>query len=176
MRHTVLLIGLVACSGPHRAIQAPLLAINGPSAIVTREALLVAFPPEPRGDTAWTRFTVRNRFAGYFWHILIRTHDGWLAAGFQVDPTDKLKMPSFPSLTAVVAAGRLASCRLETHIIACFDPIEGTVHVERGQVVIAITDAHWLGVLARERLPRVHLARGQENGYAWQEAIPLLFH
>src|SRR5712692_6234331 len=109
MRYPLLSIAILACSAPQRAAPPPVLADTGPSAIITGEVLLVAFPPEPRGDTAWTRFTVRNRFAGYFWHILIRTHDRWLAAGFQVDQNDKLEMPSFPSLTAVVAAGRLAS-------------------------------------------------------------------
>jgi hypothetical protein len=176
MRHALLTTGILACAAPHRAAPPPVLPATIPSAIVTGEALLVAFPPEPRGDTAWTHFTVRNRFAGYFWHILIRTHDGWLAAGFQIDPNDKLEIPSFPSLTAVIAAGRLASCQVETHIIACADPIEGTVRAEGSRVVISITDVHWLGVLTHERPPRAHLARGQQNAYAWRDSLPLLFY
>jgi hypothetical protein len=145
--------------------------------LVTSSAFIVAFPPEPKGDTGWRALTVANDFGGYFWHIKIRATPQWLAAALEVSPDQDLQIPAFPNLASVVAAGQLRSCRLESHVIACAYPVRGSARTEGNRVVVAVTELAWLQMIWRQRPTIVHLARGQQNTtYQWMDSIVVEYH
>ena len=168
-------VALALCACGCASVPQPDLSLpadGGPVALITPSALVVAFPPEPRADTGWHPLSLDNASAGYFWHIMFRGTPEWLAAGFTVDPDLDLQIPSFPSLQALVAAGHLSACRLDTHIIICGIPLRGRARAEAGRVIVTITDREWLPRLQGLHPTSVHLSRGQENlKYLWRDTV-----
>ena len=167
---------ICSCAGSHTALS-PLLppAGAGAAAEVQSVGLVVAFPSDPRGDTGWTPQEGTRTIAGYFWHVSFRTSKGWLWAALQLDPAAVSELPEHPSLAAVVAAARVSSCELDTHVVTCGDPIKGRAWVVGDHVVIAITDKRWQDALLAEHPDSIEIRRGRDYAYQFGILVPLAY-
>ncbi len=174
--HPVLaLMTICSCAGVRSGIVPVVPPDTGAVAELQSAGLVVVFPWEPRGDSGWGLLKVANRYGGYFWHVRVRVAGRWLAAGLQVDPDSDLVLPAYSSLRAVVAAGALRSCRLDSHVIACAGAIEGRAWVNGDHVVMAITDRRWRRALAAAHPDSVWLSRGEQNTYSLNVSVPLTY-
>ncbi len=167
---------ICSCAGVRSGIVPVVPTHTGAIAEVQSEGLVVVFPSEQRGDSGWGRIKVENRYAGYFWHVRVRVAGRWLAASLQVDPDSDLVLHAYSSLRAVIADGNLRSCRLNSHVITCADPIEGRAWVDGDHVLVAITDKRWRRALAAEHPDSLWLSRGEQNQrYDLNVAVPLAY-
>src|SRR5882724_4414416 len=126
----------------------------GPEASIqvgAKEALIV-FPADSQTDFPWPAQTLTDRFAGPFWNVVAASPGrSPVAAAAQLRSVDSLILGPYPSLDAVVSETQLYNCELEAHVIHCYKPLSGVVTVDRGRVLIRITDAAWVRQLNEQR-------------------------
>ena len=88
-----------------------------------------------------------------------------------------LVVPARSSTEAAVAAGQFVNCHLQTHVIACGEPLRGSVHVVNGDVVFHILDSRWARTLRGEhpRSARLLFVRGGQE-VIWDGVVDIDYH
>ena len=175
MRRLVLLLVLsLACA----ATTPPLTFRAGgiPAAQMSQTAFVVVFPESACGNCQRPAEVLPNRFAGPHWQVLVRMETGWLAAAHQIEPDSGLRLPAFGSLSELLAAGQTVSCRRESWILACGEPLEAQTTLRGDGVVLTVTDPRWLERLRVGHPSTVYLSFREHNATTlWEDSVSIKY-
>ncbi len=128
-------------------------ALEGPAVLVGSREVVAVFPRAIGSAISWPAAGVASRWAMDQWRLMIPLEPHWLVAAHQVEVDSTLVAPARASTEAAVAAAHFVNCDLNTHVIACGEPLKGSVELVNGEVVFHIRDFRWRRTL-RAKHPR----------------------
>jgi hypothetical protein len=148
----LLLSWLIAACSPASPAALPIPSGPGPVILAGTAEVLIVFPGDSLSDFPWPGRRLVDRFAGPFWSIVALGPGGtYVAAAARLRQTDSLDLPPFATLKDVLANAGLYDCSLDTHVIVCFESLEGALAVHEERLIVRITDARWVASLNRQR-------------------------
>ena len=169
-------VGLLMSCARGAAPPPPTTPSAGPTLTVAATAMTVRFPSEVRPDSAWAAQRVPDRFAGPAWRVLIPVDTGTIVAHYTIHPDSALQLGAFADLAAAIRAGRLEACAQQSWILVCGANLRGTGAVDRGEVVVTITETRWLEALQHQRPPTAWLgilAPGRR--WIWSDSVRVTY-
>jgi hypothetical protein len=142
VKPAILLVGtvaLAACAGNQSEVGAPPRALaQAPSVEVGPREVIATFPRTVGSELSWPAAHRASSWDTDQWRLMIPLGSGWLVAVHQVDVDSSLMAIARSSTEAAVGAGHLLGCDLGTHVLACGEPLAGSVTVVNGEVVMRI--------------------------------------
>jgi hypothetical protein len=165
---------LMACASKRQQASVVPTALEGPALLVGRQEVRAIFPRAAGSGISWPAGRAASRWSTDQWRLMIPLDPHWLVAAHRLEVDSSLAVPARASTDAAVAAGHLVSCELDTHVIACGEPLKGSVEVVQGEVVFHVRDSNWRRTLRakRPRSARLLFLRGAEE-VLWEGVVDI---
>jgi hypothetical protein len=165
---------LMACATGQQLKEPVAATPEGPAVLVGMKEVTAVFPRAIGSEMSWPAGRVASRWAMDQWRLMIPLESHWLVAAHQLVVDSSLVVPVRPSTEAAVAAGQFVNCDLQTHVLACGEPLRGSVEVVNGEVVFHILDSRWGRTLRGEhpRSARLLFVRGGQE-VIWEGVVDI---